>query len=341
MLRFPASLLPFALLCSLARAQTVSCPALDPSKLALVTFDAFGALLDTEKSLTSEVRAALPAGDAGKVAGIVNDWIQGYESYAGKTDFDSGVQAPQPFVWVIRESLTTALSNAGVTLAAADFDRLAGAWGRLAAKPGAVDVLTRVAERFNVGILSNGDSDTILEIVTNAFGAAVNPGSVQIFSSDYPLGAFNPAPATYDAVIAAVGGDASLVLHVAGSDGDANGATEAGLWAGVLGSGGAALPNVCFVMIVIGKLPDILGIQPTPTPSPSPSASASASASASPGSDVGTAPARSQEQNGTPDFERAVGGVLGAMAMCACAAYILHPKKPLPLRKQFEVVAVH
>ena len=68
---------------------------------------------------------------------------------------------------------------------------------------------------------------------------------------------------------------------------------------------------------------------------PSPSASASFGADA-------RGPIRTEEQNATPDFERAVGGVLGAMAMCACAAYICYPKgkaiKRLAASSKFEIV---
>ena len=84
----------------------------------------------------------------------------------------------------------------------------------------------------------------------------------------------------------------------------------------------------------------------SPSPSASSSASASASATASASASFGAdarSPIRTEEQNATPDFERAVGGVLGAMAMCACAAYICHPKranKRLAASSKYEVVEV-
>jgi hypothetical protein len=73
--------------------------------------------------------------------------------------------------------------------------------------------------------------------------------------------------------------------------------------------------------------------EPAATASAAPAASASsgptAFASSAPTPVASGAPAakRSEEANATPDFERAIGGVLGSMAMCACAAYILHPKR--------------
>jgi hypothetical protein len=73
--------------------------------------------------------------------------------------------------------------------------------------------------------------------------------------------------------------------------------------------------------------------RPAATASAAPTANASSGpttlASSAPTSLASGAPAakRNEEANATPDFERAIGGVLGSMAMCACAAYILHPRR--------------
>ena len=79
-------------------AGPVVCPELNASKLRLVTFDVFGALMQTQADLRRSVGEALPALSSDVAALVAGDMVSSYAGYmdSGGFVFDSGVHTPPP-----------------------------------------------------------------------------------------------------------------------------------------------------------------------------------------------------------------------------------------------------
>ena len=216
----PSAALPAlsaALALSLASSQTPACPSLDPARLRLVTFDAFGALFATRDSLVRNLLEALPAGavDDAAAGAAADDMIGSYAAYmdGGGTVFDAATAQPQPFVWVVREGLTRALKLYAAPAACgadecspggAAFERLAAfAWAQLEPYPDSVAALRRVARTGRaIGLLSNGDALTLGNL-SQAFLPLDGGASMLLYGSDYPVGAFKPQRAVYNQLVIA------------------------------------------------------------------------------------------------------------------------------------------
>ena len=272
-------------------AGPVVCPELNASKLRLVTFDVFGALMQTQADLRRSVGEALPALSSDVAALVAGDMVSSYAGYmdSGGFVFDSGVHTPQPFVWVTRTGLASALAARAPACGAecapggAPFERLATwAWGNLTPYADVTIALSRVALRYEVGVLSNGD-DATLGNATQQFEAA--GVFARRFGSDYPVGVFKPQHAIYDQILQH-GFAVDEVLHVAGGELDAVAAHSAGFLSAVgRGGGGGGSPSVCFFLADLSELPDVLGLPaltPSLAPSPSPGSKLGASGAPAP-----------------------------------------------------------
>ena len=105
------------------------------------------------------------------------------------------------------------------------------AWGHLQPREGAAEVLAKLTTKYQLALLSNGDTDT-LQAALRVFPPSVNVPL--ILSSDYPVNCFKPCSAMYAQALAAVNGEKTQVLHVAGSAFDTHGARSFGIYSGAL-----------------------------------------------------------------------------------------------------------
>ncbi|CAF1084551.1 unnamed protein product [Adineta ricciae] len=230
------------------------CPSLNVSALRLITFDLFGALMLTRSSLQSHIAELLPSLSSSDVERFTDTWLEAYVSYFGKSFPRS--QTRQPFLWVIHSSLLQILESFKLsTIVPEDgstFKSLIKAWSNLQPRPGTVEVLSKLSQKYQLGLLSNGDKDT-LQTALRVFPSSVNISS--IFSSDYPINCFKTCSAMYAQVLEAVHGDKTQVFHVAGSAYDTHGARTFGIFSGAIDSSAKhTSPPPCFAFDDIRQL---------------------------------------------------------------------------------------
>jgi hypothetical protein len=296
--------LSFLFTLSSSDAAVSVCPEFNASKIRLITFDVFGALMTTSVNLRRAVESALPALTPSVASQIAGDMLSYYASYMddGGFIFNSSIQTPQPFVWVTRNGLENAFTSRAPTCGAncspgsIAFEQLANsAWGNLTPYADVVPALVKISTRFEIGVLSNGDDDT-LSMATSQF-ANVNI-NVKRFGSDYPVGVFKPQRAIYEQLLTS-GYTLDNVLHVAGSEFDAVAAHGVGFLSAV-GRGSGSSQDVCFFLQDLTLLPEILGFPSPPSSSPSPSPSPSSSASPGGGNNISATPTSSVVKSPVP-----------------------------------------
>ena len=215
------------------RAAPIPCSSLNVSELHLITFDVFGALMLTQSSLKRNIAALLPSLSPADVQNFTNDWLLAYQSYFGKSISPSITH--QLFQWVIHSSLIQLLESYGLASEVPEdsetFRALLSSWANLEPKVGATEVLAKLTTKYQLGILSNGDTNT-LRSVLRVFPPSINISV--ILSSDYPVNCFKPCPLMYAQALNAVNGDKTRVIHVAGSAFDSHGARLFGIYSGAL-----------------------------------------------------------------------------------------------------------
>ena len=152
------------LLLTLLQTAVSVCPEFNASKIRLITFDVFGALMTTSVNLRRAVESALPALSPSVASQIAGDMLSFYASYMddGGFVFNSSIESPQPFVWVTRKGLENAFSSRAPTCGAncspgsIAFEQLANsAWGNLTPYADVVPALVKISSRFEIGVLSN------------------------------------------------------------------------------------------------------------------------------------------------------------------------------------------
>lgn len=218
--------------------------------------------MDTPDSLVANVGALLPSLSSSQVTGFVNQWINVYGSWFGKT-FNQTTQLPEPFTWVITTGLNQCLASYGLTSqvpAGSDtYNALLRAWSRLTPWPFTGGTLQFIQESgFKIGVLSNGDYNTLYTAQsvfqrTNNVTMDVGP-----FGSDYPVGAFKPHGLIYKQLTNQY--PIESILHVAGSPVDAAGARTYGLYAALLHNTNNNSTGACFNLQDISLLPAVLGL---------------------------------------------------------------------------------
>lgn len=239
----------------------IPCSSFNASALRVVTFDLFGALMLTESSMTGSIRSLLPSLSSTNVTNFVNSWLKAYVSYFGQSFSPSLTH--QPFQWVINSSLVQILASLGlsdqVPQNSTTFKALMSSWGNLKPRPNVVDVLTVLSSKYQLGLLSNGDHET-LQSALRVFPPSVNVSL--ILSSDYPANCFKTCSNMYAQALNAVQGDLTRVLHVAGSTYDANGARAFGIFSGAIDPGqkSVADPQPCFIFNDIKDLLLLLNV---------------------------------------------------------------------------------
>ncbi|CAF1303718.1 unnamed protein product [Rotaria magnacalcarata] len=233
---------------------STSCSSLNVSSVRLITFDLFGALMLTEASMNSNIASLLPSLSLSDVQNFTKDWLNAYASFFGKSF--SPALTHQPFQWVIRSSLIKILDSFKLSKVVPEgsitFNALVSAWGKLQPRNATQEVLTRLSRKYQLGVLSNGDKQT-LQSALRVFSASINISF--ILSSDYPVNCFKSCSAMYAQALAAVDGDMTKVLHVAGSAYDTHGALIFGIFSGALDKSAMhTKPKPCFAFDNIVQL---------------------------------------------------------------------------------------
>lgn len=235
----------------------LDCKTFDPSNITLITFDVFAALMDTPTSLHDNIAEILYYLHDDNVTSIMMQWLYAYASLAGK-EFDIAVTGPSPFRYTLRESLITILKNnhldKQVPTDGDVFNSLIAAWGKLVPYEYTIAVLAKVATRYKIAPLSNGDVDTL----RHAMSVFISSVPSWYFSSDSPVMAFKPNVKMYEQILSHV--PVYNVLHVAGAPADASGAREAGLYSALNMDDPLPLPHEqpCFVLKDIRDLLTVL-----------------------------------------------------------------------------------
>jgi 2-haloalkanoic acid dehalogenase type II len=232
----------------------IPCSSLNVSALKVLTFDLFGALMLTESSLYDNIGPLVPSLSSAQVKDFVNLWLSAYVSYFG--DSFSPSVTHQPFQWVINSSLVEILQyfqlSSTVPQNSTTFNALLATWGNLQPRPDVTEVLANLSTRYQLGLLSNGDKNT-LQAALRVFPPSVNVSL--ILSSDYPANCFKPCPAMYAQALDAVHGDLTQVMHVAGSTFDGRGARTFGIYSVAIdGSEADVEPQPCFLFDDIKQL---------------------------------------------------------------------------------------
>lgn len=249
------------LLCNLAGAATSesdACPLYDASKIRLVTFDCFAALMNWEDSMRSNVAAILPSLSESQVNDLVSKWESSYGANQGRV-FEESQSGADAFSWSISTDLNGILNDMGISVTRSEYDQLVKSWGNLTPWDGTQEALAQIASsNITIGALSNGDYWTLKQ-ATSIF---VEPVMFQyIFSSDFPVGSFKPDKAIYDQVTGTTEYELHEILHVAGGKTDGQGSRDAGLFSALLHDDPVADGlQPCFVLDDISQLPAVLGL---------------------------------------------------------------------------------
>ena len=187
---------------------------------ALVTFDAYTALVDCEAGLVSAVREA--CGEEVDAVQLARAWRAKQLEYAQVSN--SLQRGRIPFRIVTRRAMDYTFARAGVELTGEQGAALESAWDRLPPWPEAKATLAELKARgYRLGILSNGDEE-MLRALAGASGIDFD----HILACDH-AGHYKPHPSVYALPRERLRLEPREVLHVAGSATDVLGCKLAGL----------------------------------------------------------------------------------------------------------------
>ncbi|MCU7788884.1 haloacid dehalogenase type II [Pyrobaculum sp. 3827-6] len=181
----------------------------------VLAFDVYGTLFD----LGSLVEAA--RGVAPDPAGFVAMWRSKQLEYALLL---SMMGRYERFRVVTERALRYVNRRLGLGLGEAEVQRLLEAWLRLRPHPDVPGALARLASRYTVVALTNGDVDMVDELLR---GAGVRHHFAAILSAE-EAGVFKPSPRVYG-LVARLGVQLGEVALVSSNPWDAAGAANAGL----------------------------------------------------------------------------------------------------------------
>ncbi|KAL9647064.1 hypothetical protein ABK040_016538 [Willaertia magna] len=218
--------------------RTINGKRFDPTKIKIITFDLFAALMDTGTSVIQNINQLTKGYLTDKES---QDLAIGWLTHYGETfwQYNSLLRDPEMTfgnknTWKLM--LETGLNylikklNLEKKLPLTIRNQLYSVWGKLIPWPNTGIVLTKLrnmtnvdgSKRFLFGTLSNGDYDTLVN-ATKIFKDQNN------FNFDYIFGStntnyFKPDPTFYAIVEKTTGFRKEEILHVAGSQYDAMGA---------------------------------------------------------------------------------------------------------------------
>lgn len=183
--------------------------------LGVLAFDIYGTLFDLG-SLVEEARGLVP-----DPAGFVAMWRSKQLEYALLL---SMMGRYEKFRVVTERALRYVNKSRGLGLGEAELRRLLEAWLRLRPHPDVPKALPKLASRYTVVALTNGDVDMVDELLRNA---GIRHHFAAIFSAE-EAGVYKPSPRMYS-LVARLGVQLGEVALVSSNPWDAAGAANAGL----------------------------------------------------------------------------------------------------------------
>jgi len=240
----------------------LDCRTFNASRIKLVTFDVFAALMDIYSSLYRNVPQAAPFLNSSQAQYFANQMVAMYAAYVNHVFTTAETRGMEPFDYVAEKSITSIVQQmhleVKIPVNGTVFRDLVATWGNLIPWQGTTEVLTQLAQRgFQLAPLSNGDFVT-LSRATSIFRPGANMSF--IFSSDFPVGAFKPQPAMYAQLSQRSGLRPDEILHVAGAAIDGQGARLYGLYSALLHDTPLSGVKPCFPLANITLLPAVLGL---------------------------------------------------------------------------------
>ena len=195
----------------------------DHAEIRAVLFDVFGTVVDWRTSITRELAAF------GAAQGIEADWECVADDWRGEyqpamDEVRSGRRGWTVLDVLHREGLERVLARYAVDgVAEADLQDLTLAWHRLPPWPDAVPGLTRLATRYAVGTLSNGNTALLTDLAEHGH----LPFDVLLGAET--AGAYKPLPDAYLRNVALLELTPHQVMLVAAHNSDLAAADELGL----------------------------------------------------------------------------------------------------------------
>ena len=248
---------------SLCDAAPIDCKLFDPKKIRLITFDVFAALMDTYESMLVSVTRICPFLSAAQVKQMTMGMLMMYSDYADHVFTPAETKGVEPFLWVTNASLGKLAAQLRIQNRLypgnAVWNALLACWGDLTPYPETKETLQKISKAgYLIGPLSNGAVTTL----RNATRVFLPVKMYDIFSSDWPVGAFKPQPAMYAQLLHKHNFTAMQVLHVGGAEIDAQGARQFGLFS-ALNLADQPIPGIqpCFYLQNITSLLPILGLK--------------------------------------------------------------------------------
>lgn len=239
----------------------------DASKIRLVSFDVFGALMLTEDSMLDKIAQILGEANAPSVKPLLEAWFKAYIGEFGSDFSKYNVEYhSHPFLTVITKSLTKILQDLTLSVDEATHSKLLAVWGDLSPRLSAAHTLKQLTNNgIQIALLSNGDTETLERAYAHIWDgyASSEIPPVVIFSSDAPVLAFKPHANIYAQVLQPPL-QPEQYLHVAGGLTDAVGARRSGFFS-VLSSEeafktskGASVADDTQPCFVVSDLKDLL-----------------------------------------------------------------------------------
>jgi 2-haloacid dehalogenase len=183
--------------------------------LKVLAFDVFGTLYDVG-TLVSAAEGTVPDPE-----GFVRTWRAKQLEY---THLLSMMERYESFWKVTERALRYTVRRFGITLSDEEIERLMGAWLRLRPHGDVPEGLTRLAERFELVALTNGDREMVDALLSNT--------GLRRFFADLltaeEVGVYKPSPKIY-ALVERLGVSRSEVGLVSSNPWDVAGAGAAGL----------------------------------------------------------------------------------------------------------------
>jgi 2-haloacid dehalogenase len=188
-----------------------------------LTFDLFGTVLDLGGSLTPHIGAFLKSTNSSVEPGAF--WAKWRDRQRIEQYQDNIVaMGHSGYLPVARRALVYVAQQSNVAASPADMDRMMEAWQELNPFPEVAAALPRLAKRYRLVALSNGEQHFIDHLAKNRI--RYNFDAVM---SVEPVGAFKPHPGVYRRAAAELKLDVQQCMMVSANSYDVMGARMCGL----------------------------------------------------------------------------------------------------------------
>lgn len=207
------------------------------ANLKILTFDLYGTVVDMQKGLTEMIAPWLAEkGWQGNPNSLVTWWR--------RTHFENSMidalidRGHTPYREIGRRAVTLTLERAGIEHTQDEVKHLIAQIEKLRPFPDAAEALGRLARKYKLVILSNGDPD-MLENAKPYIGYTFD-NYISIATSGY----FKPHAATYRKAAEILGTDITRIMHVANHAFDCIGAQAQGMKGGYINRRGRPYEDI-------------------------------------------------------------------------------------------------